>query len=301
MHTTVFFLLLSVGFGGAWRGRPLGTVRFCKHTLAWTMLKAMRLAFTEEEIRRCKSTPPPNNHLVDPIEGPVSSEICVLHKDKLQVILSSYPRGAKKGVIRSGLKELDTRHLFELSQRRTPAERKDFYKKESAPLYEMLNHVKTRKRKHPDSSKLPEFQSLKDLVQKPSPKSKNHSESDDDDEQPESDDDDDDTDEEFEYELNTLQSMLDTTMDQLDEVAIHIYIFSIGLFTYVWFIYSIYTYFIEVGKLPGEENAETVEKLRTQLSGIAENIGSLHKMMQCDEEAGDLLFFCTWHTRVSWA
>ena len=94
----------------------------------------------------------------------------------------------------------------------------------------MLNHVKLRKRKNPDCSKLPEFQSLKDLVQKPSPKSKKHSESDDDDEQPENDDDDDDTDEEFEYELNALQSMLDTTMDQLDEVAIHTYIYSIGLF-----------------------------------------------------------------------
>ena len=226
MHTTIFFsssvlaaLVLACcnGFGGALRGRPLGTARFCKHTLAalgkaigdhTTMLAALRLAFTEEEIRRCKSTPPPNNHLVDPIEGPVSAEICVLHKDKLQVILSSYPRGAKKGVIRSGLKKLDTRHLFELSQRRTPAERKAFYKKETAPLWEMIQHIKFRKRRSPDTSKLPEFQSLKDLLQKPSPKlhlggaaaaGDDDTESDDDDE-PESDDDTDDTDEEFEYE-----------------------------------------------------------------------------------------------------
>ena len=228
-HTTVFYTCIQLYFSQALSAMAalLLTALLLYHP---AMLAALRLGFTEEEIRRCKNTPPPNNHLVDPIEGPISAEHCVFRKNLLQSILSFFPHGPKKSVIKAGLKELDSRHLFELSQRTTPAERKEFYQKESEVIYEMLNHVKLRKRKNPDTSKLPDFQILKDLVQKPSLKSKNHGESDDGDDQPESDDDDDDTDEEFEYELNTLQSMLDTTMDQMDKVAIHTYIHSIDLF-----------------------------------------------------------------------
>ena len=177
-HTTVFYTCIQLYFSQA---RTVMAALWLAPLIFYhsTMLAALRLGFTEEEIRRCKSTPPPNNHLVDPIEGPVSAEICVLHKDKLRAILSYFPHVPNKRMIRSGVKELDTRHLFELSQRRTPAERKAFYKKETAPLWEMIQHIKFRKRRSPDTSKLPEFQSLKDLVQKPSPKSKNNGEVDD--------------------------------------------------------------------------------------------------------------------------